>query len=119
MSPCKRCQDDPQPEHFGSPRRCAFESGIFSSNNWSCGTVNVLRHWAYEEGTAYRYNDTSIAIVPLYADDTWDLDGWIVMTYYKDRGKTSGAFIVATEGQDSILLSLEDAESAIANLEIE
>lgn len=85
---CPRCAADPQPEDFGSPRKCAFlEDGTFTPKNWNCATIDVVMNaWAIEiEGV-----DEHMEVVPVPAE--WaSTNGWIVLTRYKRRGCTSSA----------------------------
>lgn len=93
---CPRCAEDPQPEGFGSPRRCAFdESGAFTSENWNCASLSALLSDSDVDCTVEGYNQ-SMNHVRAYRQDedgAWDdgHDGWIVLTRYKHRGCTSSA----------------------------
>ena len=86
----------------GSDPRCAFESGVFDTNNWNCATMNALRDIAYREkqfGYWYRDDNLNASIGIVHArelrpgtDD--DLQGYLVMTWYKDRGRTGQAWLM-------------------------
>lgn len=73
----------------GSDPICAFgKNGVFKQDNWNCATMNVLREFAEELGFYHRddMNAGSIGFVPFE-------DGYIVMTWYKNRGATDNAWI--------------------------
>lgn len=104
---CQRCADA---DSLGSKRKCAFtSSGRFRRINWSCETMMALRGAA-----SFRQRDDlsagSIAVVRL--PDALDVQGWLVLSYYKDHGATPGAVIVDDEGE-RIDLTLHRAEKAL------
>src|SRR6185295_9436034 len=77
---CARCIEAGHPEHYGSPRTCGFDaSGAFKARNWSCATLDELRRIAYDSEHATRWNDISVAVMPLEY-------GFIVLHYHKDYG---------------------------------
>ena len=88
---CKRCQDDPQPEGFGSPRRCAFtEDGEFTPDNWNCATIGALYEVGEMRIERLYGNDESMDVFDvLDQDDPVTTRGWWVVTRYKSRGCTS------------------------------
>lgn len=95
-------------------QRCAFDdSGNFVSDNWNCGTMNELRHLAV---TGWRDDNScgSISIVPI-PDVLDDPHGYIVLTYYKDRGRTAGARI-CNDDEPDLPLSLRVAEVVVRYL---
>lgn len=76
---------------------CAFnEFGAFSSDNWNCATMNALRQRSRDLGTHFRDDNAagSIGYVPYETDDD---QGYIVMTWYKDRGNTQLAWRTSSE----------------------
>jgi hypothetical protein len=89
---CHRCEADPQPSNFGSPRRCAFNAdGTFTPENWNCATIDALliggaleRYGSGEHGG----DDETMQVV--YSGGGYG-SGWIVLTRYKRRGCTSSA----------------------------
>ncbi len=103
MPNCARCEADPQPKDFGSPRGCAFKADTFGADpstipfnedNWNCATITALLD-AYDPDrrkTIYG-DDESMQIVPVYEQGEygWNARGWIVLTRYKSRGKVSSA----------------------------
>ena len=89
---CKRCVERGKPAHFGNDPRCAFESGVFSTDNWQCATMNQL----HQICTQAREDDESIGYIRL--PDSADVDGfYIVMTWYKNRGATGNAVIMGDD----------------------
>lgn len=87
---CPRCTADPQPEHFGDPRGCAFdEDGHFTPHNWNCATIAALLR---VEGVCERIHGESqtVDLVPAYVtDDPGYHNGWIALSRYKQRGRCS------------------------------
>lgn len=92
MMACLRCLADPQPADFGSPRRCAFDDDDnFTPENWNCATISRLYAAADTDVAQFSGNDeTGNAFM---ADPEED-GGFIVVTRYKHRGKTSSAIHV-------------------------
>jgi hypothetical protein len=116
---CARCQVDPQPQHFASPRVCLFtEAGEFSEANWNCATVeelfNVFEESAHFRETIYG-NDESMDIVPAFPDGDHEAYGWLVLTRYKRRGRVSGAIWVG-DFWPAQLITPELVEKTIAGL---
>jgi len=111
---------------ISSPIRCAFEKGMFSTDNWSCQTMVRLRELCGEgEGTsnvklyAYymRYEDESIGVLPVFdivgfGSEKGNQEGFLVMTWYKGRGKTSQAYIWCDTLKPEIL-TLRTAEAIV------
>lgn len=92
--------------------KCAFPKGMFSPNNWNCETMNKLRDlvgdWDTESklGVQCYNNDQKIGLYPL--NDTGD---FLILTWYKRRGRTEGAWI--NSGSSMKRLSLKEAEKII------
>jgi hypothetical protein len=84
---------------YGSPVKCAFVDGRFTSNNWSCMTMSILRSMAYENGHVARddMNSGSIAVFNIPENDA--VCGYLVMSYYKDRGCTGMAVIMNDDSE--------------------
>jgi len=74
----------------GSDPKCAFEAEIFNSDNWNCATMNKLRDLAVD-CKAYA-DDQSCAIIPIPDDYEF-----VILSWYKSRGRTEGAWIVSEE----------------------
>lgn len=101
----------------GSDPVCAFENGVFSPKNWNCATMSKLRRLSEGLGNSDRDDDScgSIGCVPLsdnYAPATYEgYGGYIVMMWYKERGRVGHALFMTDEGAEP--LTLEHAEIAI------
>ena len=110
---CKLCESRPVPKNYGSPRKCAFdEKGAFTRDNWNCETINEMRR-----ALLFRYTgeeNGSIALFPLI-DAPNEVNGYVVLTYDKNRGTVGGARIVCDE-QDDLSLTLEIAESQLEQM---
>lgn len=126
---CARCLADPKPKNFVSPRRCAFdELGAFQSENWNCATLDALiKHQRH--GESIYGDDETMQVVPRFAVVTAEdrsaeegksarcvWDGWIVLTRYKSRGRTSSAVIVG-DFWPAEPLTLREAENTIAEFD--
>jgi hypothetical protein len=98
-----------QPANFASRRKCAFESGEFSTDNWMCATMGALRDRAVFINRDDMQN-ASIAIVPM--PDGGDTFGYVVLTYYKDRGAV-GRAVLMNDGDAPKVLAIMDAESLL------
>ncbi|WP_232696119.1 hypothetical protein [Brevibacillus daliensis] len=108
--PCPLCIERGKTWNGDDPR-CAFETAVFSPNNWNCATMNRLRQIARDINISYRDDQaaSSLGAVPFEGDD---YSGYVVMTWYKDRGNTGNAFI-AWSGEPIRELTLADAMLAI------
>lgn len=92
---------------FGVVRKCAFEEAKFSSENWNCATMGMLRtlgdsnFYVNPPGAEVRSIDQTGSMLPF--------DGkFIVMGWYKSRGKVEAAVVVDEEKVRT--LTLEVAE---------
>lgn len=99
---------------FMGPVRCAFEKGIFNHDNWNCETMNVLR-----ERCDYEFRDDTSAgsfgvihIPDVEAGGPLQ-QGYIVMTWYKQRGTTGRAYVV-NDDDEPAPLTLTTAEHVIS-----
>ncbi len=97
---CPRCAADPQPANFANARKCAFTAaGAFTPDNWNCATFNALMARVTDEDEHTGDNE-SLQLIPVRVPETDDEDdwamshGWIVLTRYKQRGRTSSAIHV-------------------------
>ena len=93
---CNRCYEV---RSWRQKTRCAFPNGVFDADNSQCGTMNDLRgliasaripgaYWARDDD-----RNGSLGILPIPEHD--DLPrGYIVMAWYKDRGRTGQALVV-------------------------
>jgi hypothetical protein len=106
---CTLCQTAPMLRG----RKCAFGgNGRFRPDNWMCLTMLRLRDVAL-----WRLRDdlhsSSIAVVLL--PDVDDLQGYIVLTYDKDRGAVGSAMLVNSADRPRTL-TLKVAEAAVRSL---
>lgn len=90
-------------------RKCAFtKGGRFTSDNWMCATMNRLR-----DAATFRHRDDlhsgSIAVVLLA--DRENLQGYIVLSYAKERGSV-GAAVVMNDDNPPKALTRSVAEAA-------
>lgn len=116
-----------------SPQECAFETGTFSTENFQCGTMNDLRDLAeklsedkerLEKGYCrdgyHRREDMdsgSIGVVripesDMEFEDDEAVQGYIVMTWYKNRGRTGRAYIMDDDDEVRVL-DLKTAEGVL------
>ncbi|KKL27248.1 hypothetical protein LCGC14_2387060 [marine sediment metagenome] len=109
-----------------SPQECAFETGAFSTKNFQCGTMNDLRDLAeklsedkerLEKGYCrdgyHRREDMdsgSIGVIRIpesdmefEGEDGEPVQGYIVMTWYKNRGRTGRAYIMDDDDEVKVL----------------
>lgn len=85
---CKEAYKDGRPLDYGSDPKCAFdEGGVFTSNNWNCAGLADLRELA--EHCEVWCDDQHTALIPIH-----DTGKFILLSYYKHRGKTEGAWLV-------------------------
>ena len=112
---CHHLQETPF-RILSSPIKCAFDKkGVFSHDNWNCRTLIALRLLAQECEDCYYYRDDlatgTICVIPIpYEIDPPQL-GFIVLTYYKERGKTDVAIVIDDSGIEP--LRLETAEAVL------
>jgi len=102
----------------GDDPKCAFETGTFNTDNWNCATMNILRNIAGEdrehpiEGCYYRRDDlenATIGVIPCRGDT----QGYLVMSWYKRRGKT-GQAVIMVDGHEPSKLTLAEAQEIIS-----
>ena len=91
---CPLCAADPQPENFGSPRKCAFTAtGEFTPENWNCASIEMLLDHERSEDCCVYGDDESFEHT--YVDERpFEGEGWIITSRYKRRGRTSSAIWV-------------------------
>lgn len=96
--PCPLCKERGRPVDFGSAPVCAFTTGgKFRAHNWMCATMLALR-----DACIWRNRDDfsagSLGVLTL-PDDGVLPQGYLVMTWYKDRGHTPGAVLIGDTGK--------------------
>lgn len=101
--PCPMCLERGKPENFGSEPKCAFLSGVFSGDNWQCATMNALRDLAENTETSMRHEDSSMGFLPIPGEGQFP---FLVMSWYKGRGRTSDAFCLCEGSQGSLTLEV-------------
>jgi len=101
--PCKLCKQRGKTWKGDEPK-CAFENGVFSSDNWNCATMGALRNLA--EGPSVYNNDQHCATLPVF-----DCGEFLIISWYKSRGQTEGAWIV--DSCSILPLSIGEAEAII------
>ena len=120
MYPPQADSSDPRKWHaVGSLKiaevQCAFRTGKFSPDNWNCRTMNVLRELA--EPTVKRDDLTTGSIGLVKIDEVLGFEerrGYLVMTWYKNRGSTDSARILRFSHEYD--LSLLHVEAIVAIL---
>ena len=113
-SPCKRCVERGK-TWSGSDPVCGFDaSGAFNPDNWNCATLNALRDLASKGGTRLRYCAESACLIPIPEDGP---GYFVLMKWYKDRGRTSAAWLLSSGAHEP--LSLADAEFVLDHVSAE
>lgn len=101
---CRRCSERGKAWE-GSEPKCSFpDGGRFSPEGWNCGTANALRvlvRQDEEDSRSVWSEDCVAALLP------WD-GAFVLLTWYKHRGRTDGAWLVA--GASVEWLTLDMAE---------
>lgn len=102
---CAACKAAPKLRR----RKCAFAgNGRFRSDNWMCETLGKLRDaalWNMRDDL----HSGSLAVVLL--PDRDNLQGYIVLSYYKSRG-TVGAAVMMHDDKPPKVLTRSLAEAA-------
>lgn len=95
---CKMCRERGKTWQGDDPQ-CAFNGEYFNTVNWNCATMNALRERAEEIGTARRDDNAaaSIGYVPFENGDDELGGGYVVMTWYKNRGRTGFAQVMSDD----------------------
>ena len=125
--------DDGEGGVYSAPIECAFPDGVFDGDNWSCRTMADLRTLVeeyYEERPRWpawmMRDDTrsaSIGVLPIPECGESSMDtqsrrdairqGYLVMTWYKDRGRTGQAWTM-WDGESPQPLNIQTAEFILA-----
>lgn len=114
---CELCKNRGKTWNGDDPK-CAFQVDQFSTANWMCATMNVLRDLADknqgdvgEFGTyKLRHCDHSFAALPFTDRD--GVERFIVLSWYKSRGRTGQAWVF-TENDPPVPLTYEAAIDCI------
>ena len=97
--------------------KCAFTSAkfnsVFDTDNWSCQTMIKLRELCDKYGYTERDDMSSGSIGVLnIPEDSCNEKGYIVINWYKERGRTNKTIIV-NEDESPKLLDINTAEKVI------
>lgn len=124
---CKLCCSTKK-NWSGSPRKCAFVSGVFSGDNYVCETMRDIKFLLMDH-----HQDLDVANLQ-YCNDDWyatvnvdDIDFendrplcfWL--SWYKNRGRTQSALLLFDDGssraptESEVLLITEYVKKKIAN----
>ena len=110
---CDLCQTTPL--HAAS--RCAFdEKGVFDPDNYLCGTIQSLRELAEEEDyiSIHPEVEQRVAVIPVpdypLCSDSEPQYDFVILGWYKSRGRTEQAFMMSNKGEDCTNLTLGLAE---------
>lgn len=109
---CPACSADPHPKN-SDPRKCAFgDGGLFTTDNWSCVTMLELRKLVEDfervGSSLCQANDSSVGVIPI-PDWNRDEQGFVVLEWYKHRGRTPVATVVSDDGIALLTLGLAEA----------
>lgn len=102
---CKLCQERGKTWQGDDPK-CAFPEGIFDESNWNCATMNKLRNLAERYGNYEWQEDMNIASLKLNTDDYL---GWVVLTWYKSRGRTGTASYITDDRVEPLTIRKAEA----------
>jgi len=106
---CRRCTERGKTWEGGDPR-CAFEGPQFSSDNWNCATMVLVRFIASDHGMAVPCGDSTTAVLPMS-----DGGECLVLAWYKRRGRTGTALVVTEdEARPATLAEVDDAIATLA-----
>jgi hypothetical protein len=133
---CKRCKQRGKTWE-GSDPKCAFTKDYedyrvncleylteedkiltrkFDTENWNCATMNALRDLIdreYEKGLAYhRRDDLCSASIGVLRFETENYQGYLILTWYKERGQTGQAIIMCDDERRELT---EDIAEEILN----
>lgn len=82
------------------PVKCAFEKGVFDHDNWNCETMNELRESCdYERRDDMSAASFGVIHIPDVNPGGELQQGYIVMTWYKHRGKTGQAYVMCDDDE--------------------
>lgn len=101
---CARCRRRGK-TWSGDDPKCAFLMGVFSPDNWRCATMDELRDAAAASHATIWTEDQWAALLPLESPE------FIVLSWYKSRGRVEGAWLISEEHAEPV--TLEEAEGAL------
>lgn len=122
---CKRCDEFKKKYPYsielkkhkdtclGSEISCAFdENGIFTTDNWNCITIGILRELVSKYGETKRDDNAAGSLDVLWIPENDGIDGYLIMSYYKSRGRIGQAYIF-NDNEIPKILTEEYAEHII------
>lgn len=109
--PCKECVERGKTWSGNNPV-CAFENKEFGQENWMCASMNFLRDLCREHGYTRRDDMAAASIGVLHIPENDIVNGYLVMTWYKERGRT-GTAVVMCDSMSPEILNKEMAEEVI------
>lgn len=97
--------------------KCAFDrkDGLFSTHNWNCETMNALRDLIQDCGYQDRDDNrsASVGVLRIPESDRVSIQqGYLILSWYKDRGRTGRVYIIWDDKKVEIL-TLQTAEFII------
>lgn len=111
VMPCTLCRETPK-NWEGGERRCAFPNGVFVSENWNCETMNRLRILEEDQIDSNVCHSEDQKAVLLDTDPESDPCKFVLLCWYKNRGRTDQAFLLGGEGTQP--LTIRAAEATLA-----
>ena len=112
VSDCRRCRERGQTWPGSSPV-CAFQRGVFHAENWNCATMGELRNLASLNDLWNDDQYAGLVAVSEAADEAAKgLGSFVVLEWYKHRGRTSAAWVLHDESPPTVL-TLEQAEAVL------
>ena len=123
MKGCEMCRERGK-NWSGDDPKCAFYNHEFIADNWNCATMNELRRLITNRGYKHRDDNAAATIGVLHVGEVERvnienretvLDGgfYIVMTWYKERGRV-GRAVAMSDDSEPRTLKLEEARTAFA-----
>jgi len=100
---CKACKERGK-TWKGTDPKCAFENGVFDSDNFRCATMGILRDISNPTWCDGQY----ASLIPIV-----DEGRYVVLSWYKQRGRTEGAWVL--EDTEIKPLQLCVAEELVAS----
>ena len=106
---CGPCLTTKPVKELKNVPRCAFVTGEFSPDNFRCSTMKKLRDMCYANPHAIIQSEEQSIVVFAGVDTRF-----VILEWYKDRGKTEKAYMSCENEEGTRPLSLEEANKIIA-----
>jgi hypothetical protein len=118
---CELCVKRGKPANFLSEPKCAFDTfGNFVTDNWQCATMGALRDLLENTWEHIRsVQDENCGIVPFdifgsVASKSLPVHtGFLVLQWYKTRGRTNQAYIISPDSTTTFPLTLNLATAIL------